>query len=232
MRKDFINFPENLLENIITYVDEIVKIKGFIYINLVIEKFRIELNKFANFNREVLLLDLLRKTDLKKSFNVSNTRLFSKSYPINRLSLNFHYILEKYLFVNKNEVTKNEVFEYFCSRGLPNNLIMNYYLYSRYSSIIRKNSEIFIKKQVLNLNEKSIEDFNLLIMENLEGEENIEDFLIKIRSLLPKINLEWNSYIFCDLLNFNLFEFYPTKAEPIYVKLKKGDTIIIDSNIE
>lgn len=234
MRKDFINFPESLLSEIILYVDEIVEMKGFIYINLVIEKFRIELNKFANYNREVLLLDLLRKTDLKKSFNVSNTRLFSKSYPVNRLSLNFHFIIEKYLFVNRNEISRNEIFEYFYSRGLPRNLIMHYYLNSKYSSIIRKNSDIFIKKQELSLSEKDIEDFNLLIMENIEGEENIDDFLIKIRNLLPKINLDWNSYIFCDLLNFNLFEFYPTKEEPIYIKLKKDNTLVTEliNNIE
>jgi hypothetical protein len=100
---------------------------------------------------------------------------------------------------------------------------MLYYLYSPYKSIVRKNSEEFIRLDSLNLSSSILEKINLHILEILEEETKMDDLIFMTSDILPKIQFEWNYYILADLLDNNLFEFYPNRVEPLYIKIKEGD---------
>jgi|GEM_PF-5088119 len=224
MKKSDIQFPHELLKKIVAHINNIIHDIKFIYISLIIDEFRVELNCINNYNRETLILDLLKKTSLSKEFNISNTRIISKDYPITRTSLNFHYLVEKNLLCNIDFIEKSKLFDYFLKRGLSQSNIMLYYFYSNYKSIIRENSEKFIKLSSLRLDNIILKNINLLFLESIIGEENIDDILFQVTNKLPDIGLKWNRYLLSDLLDSNLFDFYPNKVEPRYIKLKHDTT--------
>lgn len=224
MKKIDINFSENILINIINFINSIIKNMQFIYINMIVEHFREDLNCINAYNREALMLDLLRKNNFQKEYQVSNTRIVYKNYPITRQSLNFHYVIETILLQdNSFSLSKNKLFDFFTKRGLSKNNVMLYYLYSPYKSIVRKNSEEFIRLDSLNLSSSILEKINLHILEILEEETKMDDLIFMTSDILPKIQFEWNYYILADLLDNNLFEFYPNRVEPLYIKIKEGD---------
>ncbi|RLA84697.1 MAG: hypothetical protein DRG78_00635 [Epsilonproteobacteria bacterium] len=221
IKKTDLNFPMTLLKNIIDYIDSIIEDLNFIYIDLVVDKFRLELNIISQYNKESVLLDLLKKCTLDKKFNINNTRIIDSNYPITRQSLNFHYIIENNLLNQTSQLDKNSLFNYFTSRGLSSRYIMLYYLYSKYKTVVRKDENLFILISSIGLDNVKIEKLNILILENLEDEQNVEDLLIELQEQLPFISLPWNKYILGDLLDNDLFEFYPNRAEPVYIKLKE-----------
>lgn len=100
---------------------------------------------------------------------------------------------------------------------------MLYYLYSPYKSIVRKNAEEFIRLSALNISSTELEKINLQILEILDEETKIDDLLFMISDNLPKIQFEWNYYLLADLLDNSLFEFYPNRVEPLYIKIKQGE---------
>lgn len=224
MKKIDINFSDALLKNIIDFINKIIKDMQFIYINMIVEHFREGLNCINAYNRETLMLDLLRKNTFQKEFQVSNTRIVHKDYPITRQSLNFHYIIESSLLQDNSSVlSKNHLFDFFTKRGLSKNNVMLYYLYSPYKSIVRKNAEEFIRLSTLNISSTELEKINLQILEILDEETKIDDLLFMISDNLPKIQFEWNYYLLADLLDNSLFEFYPNRVEPLYIKIKQGE---------
>lgn len=224
MKKIDINFSDILLKNIINFINQIIKDIQFIYINMIIDQFREELTCINEYNRETLMLDLLKKNIFQKEYKVSNTRIVHKDYPITRQSLNFHYVIESSLLQNSISVlSKNHLFDFFTKRGLPQNLIMMYYLYSPYKSIVRKNAEEFIRLSALNISSTELEKINLQILEILDEETKMDDLLFMISDNLPKIQFEWNHYLLADLLDNSLFEFYPNRVEPLYIKIKQGE---------
>ncbi|MDN5063920.1 sigma factor-like helix-turn-helix DNA-binding protein [Aliarcobacter butzleri] len=224
MKKIYINFSDALLKNIIDFINKIIKDMQFIYINMIVEHFREELNCINAYNRESLMLDLLKKNTFQKEFQVSNTRIVHKDYPITRQSLNFHYVIESSLLQNNSSVlSKNHLFNFFTKRGLSKNNVMLYYLYSPYKSIVRKNAEEFIRLSALNISSTELEKINLQILEILDEETKIDDLLFMISDNLPKIQFEWNHYLLADLLDNSLFEFYPNRVEPLYIKIKQGE---------
>lgn len=224
MKKIDIDFSDALLKSIIDFINQIIKDMQFIYINMIINHFREDLNCINDYNREALMLDLLKKNIFEKEYKVSNTRIVHKDYPLTRQSLNFHYIIESSLLQNNTSVlSKNHLFDFFTKRGLPQNLIMMYYLHSPYKSIVRKNAEEFIRLSVLNISSKELEKINLQILEILDEEIKMDDLLFMVSDKLPKIEFEWNHYLFSDLLDNSLFEFYPSLVEPLYIKIKQGE---------
>lgn len=224
MKKIDINFSDALLKNIIDFINKIIKNMQFIYINMIVEQFREDLNCINAYNRETLMLDLLKKNTFQKEFQVSNTRIVHKDYPITRQSLNFHYVIKSsLLWDNISVLTKNHLFDFFTKRGLPQNLIMMYYLYSPYKFVVRKNAEEFIKLSALNISATELEKINLQILEILDEETKMDDLLFMISDNLPKIQFEWNNYLLADLLDNSLFEFYPNRVEPLYIKIKQGE---------
>lgn len=221
MKKNDINFSNVLLKNIIDFINQIIKDMQFIYINMIVERFREELNCINDYNRETLILDLLKKNTYQKEYKVSNTRIIHKDYPITRQSLNFHYVIESLLLQNNSSVlSKNHLFNFFTKRGLSKNNVMSYYLYSPYKSIVRKNAEEFIRLNSLNISSTELEKINLQILEILDEEIKIDDLLFMISDNLPKIQFEWNHYLLADLLDNSLFEFYPNRTEPLYIKIR------------
>lgn len=224
MKKIDINFSDALLKNIIDFINKIIKDMQFIYINMIVEQFREELNCINAYNRETLMLDLLKKNTFQKEFQVSNTRIVHKDYPITRQSLNFHYVIESSLLQDNSSVlSKNHLFNFFTKRGLSKNNVMLYYLYSPYKSIVRKNAEEFIRLSALNISSTDLEKINLQILEILDEETKMDDLLFMISDNLPKIQFEWNHYLLADLLDNSLFEFYPNRVEPLYIKIKQGE---------
>ncbi|MBD3771751.1 MAG: hypothetical protein IE925_16605 [Rhodobacterales bacterium] len=224
MKKTDINFSDALLKNIIDFINKIIKDMQFIYINMIVEQFREELNCINAYNRETLMLDLLKKNTFQKEFQVSNTRIVHKDYPITRQSLNFHYVIESSLLQDISSVlSKNHLFNFFTKRGLSKNNVMLYYLYSPYKSIVRKNAEEFIRLSALNISSTELEKINLQILEILDEETKMDDLLFMISDNLPKIQFEWNHYLLADLLDNSLFEFFPNRVEPLYIKIKQGE---------
>jgi hypothetical protein len=197
---------------------------------MIVEHFREELNCINAYNREALMLDLLRKNNFQKEYQVSNTRIVYKNYPITRQSLNFHYVIETILLQdNSFSLSKNKLFDFFTKRGLSKNNVMLYYLYSPYKSIVRKNAEEFIKLNALNISQEKLEKINLEILEFLDEETKMDDLLFMISDKLPKIQVEWNHYLLADLLDNSLFEFYPNRVEPLYITIKQGNTFAPES---
>lgn len=221
IKKTDLDFPMTLLHSIIDYIDSIIEDLNFIYIDLIIDKFRIELNGLNQYNKESILLDLLKKCTISKKFNINKTRIINSNYPITRQSLNFHYIIENNLLNKVQVLDKNNLFNYFISRGLSNHRIMLYYLYSKYKTVVRQDENSFVLITSIGLNNEKIENLNILILENLKDEQNVDDLLLELKEQLPKISLLWNRYTLGDLLDNDLFDFYPNRVEPIYIKLKK-----------
>jgi predicted XRE-type DNA-binding protein len=220
MKREYINFPNELIQTIIDYINEIIENFQFVYIGLIVQKFRKELNIITQYNREILLLDLLKKTNSKKFFNISNTRIVSKNYKITRNSLNFHYIVETNMLNKTESINKNQLFDFFIKRGLSSINMMNYYVYSKYKSIVRIDEDTFIKLKDINLCEKDIIDINKILIGFVDNEINIDELIVKIKNSLPNITCEWNRYLLSDILDNDIFEFYPNRIEPIYIKLK------------
>lgn len=213
-RKEFIAFSDDLLVQIIQYVNNRVQILDFIYIDLVLEKFSYELKEYSQYSIDIMLLELLKKDLNEKEFNVSNTRLVQKDYPLTRTSLNFHLLIEN-LLKGKKAISINELANYFLERGLAQDRILNYYHYSKIKKIVRIDKETFISIDSLGLTENDIEKINLLFENSLMGEVHLDDIIMNYK--LPIISSKWNRFILTDLTDHNKVIFNPSRENPHYI---------------
>lgn len=223
INKKFINISNDLLDEIIIYLNIKVKELDFIYVGLVIDEFRTKLNSISEYSLEITLLDLLKKYNVKKDFNISNKRIVNKDYVITRHSLNFHYLLDQFMY-EKNQISKNELFEYFYIRGLDARVIMNYYLYSRLKLLVRIDEETFVKLNYIGIDESKINKINALVEANFTNnvlELRIDELIKKIKTDIPNIVIDWNRFILCDILYKDLFRVLPSAENPQYIELKK-----------
>lgn len=222
IKKENVEISTAILEDIIIYVNKQVKELNFLYIGLVIDQFRDQLVSISQYNMEITLIDLLKKSNLKKDFNISNHRIVDSSYAITKSSLNFHYIIEQFMG-SKNEISKNELFNYFFIRGLNLNHIMNYYIYSNLKKIVRINEDTFIKLDSLGLQEDNIRSISFLVESTYRNNLHIDEFIANIINDLPKISVNWNRYILSDILDKNVFRVMPSSENPQYLEVKHSE---------
>lgn len=220
MKMEHIHIDDTLLKQIIQFVNEQVKAFKFIYIGLVVDHFREQLHSIAMHNKETTLLQLLQKYRGNKDFNVSNSRIVSKEYPITRQSLNFHYLVEQ-LMIDKKQISKNDIFNYFVERGLDPKHVMNYYNFSKFRSIVRINDELFVKMVTLGLNNEIIQAVTHLVEKHIKGEHHLSDLVNIVSEEIPLNEIAWNRFILCDILDKNLFRFTPSSDNPIYIEYKR-----------
>ncbi len=217
-KKEFLTFPDVLLDQIIQYANAKVKELDFVYIELIIDRFAEELSGYMQYDLRMLLLELLKKDSSEKFFNISNTRIVDKNYPITRDSLNFHILIEN-LLKDKNTISINDIAYYFTKRGLSKDKIMMYYRYSKIKKIVRLDHETFMSIDKLGLTQKHIENINLMLADNLSNETHIEDILKHFK--LPKISVNWNRFILTDIMDYSKFIFSPSRENPIYIAKKE-----------
>lgn len=222
IKKENVKISTTILEDIILYVNKQVKELNFLYIGLIIDKFRDQLFSISQYNMEIALIDLLKKSNLKKDFNISNHRIVDSSYPITKSSLNFHYIIEQFMG-SKNTISKNELFNYFFIRGLNLNNIMNYYIYSNLKKIVRINEDTFIKLDSIGLHEDKIRSITFLVENKYKENLHIDEFIENIINDLPKISVSWNRYILSDILDKNIFKVMPSTENPQYLEAKNKE---------
>jgi len=216
-RKEFIEFSSELLDRIIIYTNKKVKELNFIYIELIESEFKNELDQYSQYDTRILILDLLKKYPNEKEFNVSNTRIINKDYPLTKDSLNFHILIED-LLKDKNIITINEIANYFVKRGLAQNRIMVYYYTSKLKRIVRLDKETFTSMEKIGLTQKNIEKINLLLENSLTDEIHIDDILMNYK--LPVLSLDWNRFILTDLTDHGKFVFSPSRENPVYIAKK------------
>lgn len=222
IKREHLNISNNLLDEIVNFINNEVKNLQFFYIGLIINNFRNKLHVISQYNVENTLLELLRKYDVKKDFNITNTRIVDKSFPITRESLNFHNILEQFM-ESENEISKNELFNFFIIRGLDQKHIMNYYFYSRIKKVVRINDETFIKVSSIGLDDKKIKALTSFVKKYYKDDIKIEDIILSHLNELPKITIEWNKFILCDLLDRALFKIAPSNENPQYIEIKSKE---------
>ena len=220
-RKEFLSFPEELLDDIIQYVNKKVEELDFIYVELIENAYKNELSHYRNHDVRMLILELLKKYPNKKNFKISNTRIINKDYPLTKDSLNFHRLIEN-LLKDKITITINEIADFFIKRGLAQNRIMMYYYASKLKRIVRLNKENFMSIEKIGLTEKDIEKINLLLENNLTSETHIDDILRNYK--LPMITVEWSRFILTDLTDHVKFRFHPSRENPIYIEFKTPAT--------
>ncbi len=217
-KKEFIAFSPVLLDDIIQYANKKVKELDFIYIELIEDEFKNKLSQYSQYDIRILILELLKKYPNEKEFNVSNTRIINKDYPLTKDSLNFHILIEE-LLKDKNIITINEIANYFVKRGLAQNRIMMYYYTSKLKRIVRLDKETFTSMEKIGLTQKNIEKINLLLENSLTDEIHIDDILMNYK--LPVISLDWNRFILTDLTDHGKFVFSPSRENPIYIAKKE-----------
>lgn len=217
MKKNFLAITEELLKEIIYFANMKVKEFGFIYIDLIVDKYAEELSKFIQYDLRLILLELLKKTSLETKFNVSNTRIIGKDYPITKDSLNFHILIEN-LMKDRKTISIDDIANYFVERGLSKDRIMMYYLYSKIKKIVRIDQETFINIKKLGLSSKDVDDINLVLDQELVDETKIDDIIHGYK--LPQIATKWNRYILTDILDHEKFAFSPSRENPIYISKK------------
>ena len=121
--KDF----NNLLEEIIEYLNNNIEKFIFIYPEHLITKYKSQLHQYLHQyqNTKYVLLDILKKQKKNNKFQViKNNRIVSKSYLDNdNLSssisrdLNYHTLIERSLFNNQDLIRSKDLAEFFEIRG-------------------------------------------------------------------------------------------------------------------
>jgi len=217
-RKDFLAFSDELFERIVQYINIQIEVLDFIYIELIIEEFSEGLSSYIPNNLQIMLLELLKKYSGNREYNVSNTRIVKKSYPLTRDSLNFHILIEA-LLGERDTISINEISNYFMDRGLSPDRIMMYFRYSKLKKIVRLGKETFTSIYKIGLTQKHIDKINLLLENSLVEEIHINDILKNYK--LPLIFMEWNRFILTDILDYNKFIFSPSRENPIYISKKE-----------
>ncbi|MFC2073785.1 sigma factor-like helix-turn-helix DNA-binding protein [Campylobacterota bacterium] len=215
--KKFIDISDDLLQKLTTYANSKVLALEFFYIDLVLDAFSEELEKYNQYDLQTLVLELFKKCSKEKIFNISNTRIVNKDYPVTKDSLNFQVLINNLLTI-KESISLNEVSEYFLRRGLSQRLIMSYFLNSKIKTIVRIDRETFTSIEKLGLISKDIETINFL-MENSLAQEMILDELIQTLKL-PNISSSWNRFILTDIMDNQKFIFTPSRENPIYIHKK------------
>ena len=219
IKRKYIELPNSLLDEIVHYLNDEVKKLHFLYVDLVIDKFRANLNSINQYNSATTLLELLKKYNVEKQFQISNRRIVDKDYTITRNSLNFHFLLEQFMD-DRDEISKNELFEYFYIRGLDAKHIMNYYIFSKLKLLARIDDETFMKLSSIGLKEKDIQKVNALVETNSSPELRIIDLIEKIKDNLPHIKINWNRFVLSDILDKELFRVIPSSENPQYIECK------------
>ncbi len=55
---------------------------------------------------------------------------------------------------------------------------------------------------------------------------SIDDMILIFKDKLPKISIEWNRFLFADLLDRNLFRILPSQENPQYIEMKvSGESV-------
>ena len=216
--RKFIALPDNLINQLIQYANSKVLGLEFFYVDLISNAFSKELSEYTQYDINTVILELLKKSTKDTNFNVSNTRIVDKNYLITKDSLNFHVIINN-LLSNKDTLSINDISNYFSRRGLSSKLITAYFTQSKIKMIVRLDRETYTSIGKIGIKNNNIEDMNLL-MENIVGSETyIEDLLNTVK--LPKISVEWNRYIFTDLMFNDKFSFSPNRENPRYIHKKQ-----------
>ena len=215
-KKEFILFSSDLFMRIVEYSELKVNELNFIYIELIIEEFKEELNQYNEYNLRIMLLELLKKNPENRAYNISNTRVVKRDYPLTKDSLNFH-VLIKELLGERDTISINEIANYFVKRGLSQDRIMMYFS-SKLKEIVRLNAETFTSIDNIGLTKGMIDKVNLLLENSLSDEVHIDDMVKNYK--LPTISVEWNRFILTDISDYTKFTFLPSRENPIYISKK------------
>lgn len=199
------------------YANERVKELDYFYIDLITTMFANELKEFLQYDLRTLVLELFKKQSKNRKFNITNTRIVDKDYPITNESLNFHVLMNK-LFTTKDTISLNEISDYNLRRGLTQNVAMSYFLNSKIKKIVRLDKETFTSLEKLNISLQDIENINLLVENSIQNEQQLEYILEMIK--LPKISVVWNRYLLTDMMDNQRFLFTPSRENPIFIRIR------------
>jgi len=216
--RKFIEIPDNLITQLVQYANSKVLGLEFFYVDLIINAFSEQFKAYSEYDVSTVILELLKKCIKDTNFNVSNTRIVNKDYLITKDSLNFQVIINN-LLSNKDILSINDISNYFARRGLSSNLITAYFTQSKIKMIVRLDRETYTSIEKLGIKNHNIEDMNLLMENIIDSETSIEDLLHTVK--LPKISVEWNRYIFTDMLSNEKFSFIPNRENPRYISKKQ-----------
>jgi len=219
-KKKFISFSDELFLQIVQYIESKAQELDFIYIELVLDEFEQALKAYNEYDLKIMLLELLKKNIQNKAYNISNTRVVKKSYPVTRDSLNFHVLIAD-LLGERESISLNEVGSYFAKRGLYQDRIMMYFCYSKLKKIVRIDRNTFVSTKKIGLTQKSIDIMNVMLEKSLTEERHIDDIIKNTK--LPNISVEWNRFILTDISGFTKFSFIPSRENPIYIKRKEKE---------
>jgi len=216
--RKFIELPDNLITQLIQYANSKVLGLEFFYVELIVNAFSEQLKAYSQYDISTVVLELLKKCSKATNFNISNTRIVNKDYLITKDSLNFHVIINN-LLSNKDTLSINDISNYFSRRGLSSKLITAYFTQSKIKMIVRLDRETYTSIGKIGIENNNIEDINLLMENIIDSETYIEDLLDTVK--LPKISVEWNRYIFTDLMFNDKFSFSPNRENPRYIHKKQ-----------
>lgn len=219
VKREYIELEDTLLMEMVQFINYKVRELQFIYIGIVVDHFRDSLDTIWQYNKDTVLLQLLQKYTGSKGFNVSNSRFVSIDYQITRNSLNFHYIIEQFMG-ERSKISKNEIFDYFTTRGLESRVVMQYFHYSRYRSLTRIDDNNIVKLASIEIDDQIRNSVIHFVEKNINGEHRLQDLvdLLNQDDLLKKYR--WNRLILCDILDKDLFRFIPSTENPTYVEYK------------
>jgi len=217
INRKYIEFSDDLLNQLVKFANDKVLEFNYFYIDLIVNAFSEQLKAYSQYNTNTLVLELLRKYTQNTNFNISNTRIVNKNYLITKNSFNFHVIINN-LLSNKDTLSMNQISNYFVKRGLSVNLISSYFLNSKLKIIVRLDREVYTSIEKIGINDNNIEDLNLLMENIIDSELNIQDLIDVVR--LPKISVQWNRFLFADLMYNEKFLFNPSRENPRYIHKK------------
>jgi len=122
----YISIDKELFNQIEAFIERKVKELEFIYVDLVVDEFNLS---FKDIETSTFIANYFKKHSNK--FKTSNKKFIRKDIQIKRDSFNFHYLIKEKILKDKENISINEVFNYFYLRGLKNeSKFWLYYLYS------------------------------------------------------------------------------------------------------
>jgi len=214
----FIKLPDSLITQLVQYANSKVLGLEFFYVELISNAFAEKLDEYTEYDINTVILELLKKYTQDTNFNVSNNRIVNKDYLITKDSLNFHTLINN-LLSSRDTLSINDISNYFSRRGLSPKLITAYFTQSKIKMIVRLDRETYTSIGKIGIENNNIEDMNLLMENIIDSETYIEDLLNTVK--LPKISVEWNRYIFTDLIFNDKFSFSPNRENPRYIHKKQ-----------
>jgi hypothetical protein len=204
----YIPIDKELFNKIETFIEKKVNELEFIYDDLVIDKFNLNI---SGIDTSIFISNYFRKRSTK--FQTSNKKFIKNGIKIKRNMFNFHYLIKEKILKNRKNVTLNEIYHYFYIRGLKSKsrFWLNYF-YSSKKYVCRINEEEITSLEILGITQSIIEKINIMVPNE---EIKIDDFI----RLLPKIKIQWNRFILGDILSTEN-EIFPNRNNPIWIKKK------------